>query len=303
VTVARKHLVVMLVLLSGACSADPPDAPPSTRSPVKPPSLINEVVPPQNVITMVRDVIDGRTIELADGSKVRVASLAAPAPCWAEASLTFARTTLLATSVRYSGIAPGEITLELEDGTDYAVLAVQQGAMRPEGVDGGPLIAAQSEASAAKRGLWGAPCNGSDTSQPAPAPTTATTTTPPGASQPPPPAQTTTTQPPSKPCAVSYQVTGQWQGGFQANVTLRNTSAKATNGWVLRWNFAGGEAVREMWNATARQSGPTVNASNADYNPQIAPGWSVVIGFNANSWGPGSKPSAFTLNGVQCSVE
>ncbi|WP_143466841.1 cellulose binding domain-containing protein [Lentzea kentuckyensis] len=293
----------MLVLLSGACSADPPDAPPSTRTPVKPPSLISEVVPPQNVITVVRDVIDGRTIELADGSRVRVASLAAPAPCWSEAALAFARKTLLASSVRFSGLAPGEITLELEDGTDYAVLAVQEGAMRPEGVDGGPLIAAQSEASAAKRGLWGAPCDGSDTSKPAPAPTTTTPGAAPPPQQPPAPAPTTTTPAPSKPCAVSYQVTGQWQGGFQANVTVRNTSTKATNGWALRWNFAGGEVVREMWNATARQSGATVNALNADYNPQIAPGGSVVIGFNANAWGPGAKPSSFTFNGAQCSVE
>lgn len=300
---ARKHLVVMLVLLSGACSADPPDAPPSTRTPVKPPSLINEVVPPQNVITVVRDVIDGRTIELADGSKVRVASLAAPAPCWSDTALAFARKTLLASSVRFSGLAPGEITLELEDGTDYAVLAVQQGAMRPEGVDGGPLIAAQAEATAAKRGMWGPPCNGSDTSAPAPAPTT---TPPAQAPQPPaPPAPTTTTTPPqpAKPCAVSYEVTQQWPGGFQANVTLRNTGSKATNGWVLRWNFAGGEVVREMWNATARQAGPTMNALNADYNPQIAPGGSVVIGFNATSQRPGSEPSSFTLNGAQCSVE
>ena len=66
---------------------------------------------------------------------------------------------------------------------------------------------------------------------------------------------------------------------------------------------AGGEVVREMWNATARQAGPTMNALNADYNPQIAPGGSVVIGFNANSQRPGSEPSSFTLNGAQCSVE
>lgn len=299
---ARRHFVVMLVLLSGACTADPSDAPPSTRTPVKPPSLVNEVVPPQNVITVVRDVIDGRTIELADGSKVRVASLAAPAPCWSEAALAFARTTLLATSVRFSGLAPGEITLELEDGTDYAVLAVQQGAMRPEGVDGGPLIAAQSEASAAKRGLWGQPCNGSDTSAPAP---TTTTTTPVAAPPPAPPAPapTTTTRPATKSCAVSYQVTGQWQGGFQANATVRNTGTETTNGWTLRWTFSNGETVRDMWNATPRQSGPTVNAVNADYNPQIAPGGSVQIGFNANSWGPSRKPSAFTLNGTQCSVD
>ncbi|MDX8035703.1 cellulose binding domain-containing protein [Lentzea sp. BCCO 10_0856] len=298
---ARKHLLVMLVLLSGACTADPVAPSPSSRTPPKPPTLINEVVPPQNVITVVRDVIDGRTIELADGSKVRVTSLAAPAPCWAEAALAFARKTLLASSVRFTGLAPGEITLELEDGTDYAVLAVQQGALRPEGVDGGPLINAQSEAAAAKRGLWGPPCDGSEKSKPAPPPA-ATTTTPPAAPPPPPPAPTTT-PPPAKPCAVAYRIIGQWQGGFQASVTVRNTGTKTANGWSLRWTFANGESIREMWNASPRQSGATVTAVNADYNPQIAPGGSVQIGFNGNSRGANSAPGAFSFNGAQCSVE
>ncbi|NKE62106.1 hypothetical protein FXN61_37315 [Lentzea sp. PSKA42] len=300
---ARKHLLVMLALFSGACTAEPSAPPPSTRTSLKPPTLINEVVPPQDVITVVRDVIDGRTIELADGTKVRVALLAPPAACWSEAALTFARTTLLARSVRFSGVSPGEVNLELEDGTDYAVLAVQQGAMRPEGVDGGPLINAQAEAVAAKRGLWGPPCDGSATSKLSSAPTT--TTTPPAAPPPPRPAPTTTPPPPppARACAVAYRVTGQWQGGFQAIVTVRNTGTTSTNGWTLRWTFANGETVREMWNASARQSGTTLNAVNVDYNPQIAPGGSVEVGYNGNSRGPHSAPTAFTLNGAQCSVD
>lgn len=296
---ARKTLLVMSVLLIGACTADPATSPPSTRTPLKPPTLINEVVPPQDVITVVRDVIDGRTIELADGAKVRVALLAPPAACWSEAALTFARTTLLARSVRFSGISPGEVNLALEDGTDYAVLAVQQGAMRPEGVDGGPLINAQSEAAAAKRGLWGPPCDGSDMTKPAPPPTT---TTPPPAAPPSRPAPTTT-PPPARPCAVAYRITETWQGGFQASVTIRNTGTRTTNGWMLRWTFSNGETVRDMWNASARQSGATVFATNADYNPRIAPGDSVQIGFNGNSRGAHSAPAAFTFNGAQCSVE
>ncbi len=305
---ARKYMLVMLVLLSAGCSAEPPEAPPSSRTPLKPPSLINEVVPPQNVITVVSDVIDARTVELADGSRVRVGSLAAPKECWAAASLNFARSTLLARSVRFTGLTPGEITLELEDGTDYAVLAVQQGALRPEGVDGGPLISAQSEAEAAKRGLWGPPCDGSETAKPAsPQGTTATPPppVPPTSSRETPPPTTTTTTPrsPARPCAVAYRVTGQWQGGYQANVTVRNTGTATTNGWTLRWSFSNGESVREMWNASAQQSGPTVNARNADYNPQIAPGGSVQIGYNGNVGGTHTPPTSFSFNGAQCSVE
>ncbi|WP_156212771.1 cellulose binding domain-containing protein [Lentzea aerocolonigenes] len=300
---ARKHVLVMLTLLCAGCTAAPPAPPPSSRTPLKPPSLINEVVPPQNVITVVSDVIDARTVELADGSRVRVASLAEPKACWAAASLDFARSTLLARSVRFTGLTPGEITLELEDGTDYAILAVQQGALQPEGVDGGPLINAQSEASAAKRGLWGPPCDGSDTAKPpSPQPPAMPPPAPPATSRETPPA-TTTARPAAKTCAVVYQVTGQWQGGFQANVTVRNTGTQPTNGWTLRWSFSNGESVRDMWNASPRQSGSTVTAVNADYNPQIPPGGSVQIGYNGNARGPHSAPAAFTFNGAQCSVE
>jgi hypothetical protein len=58
-----------------------------------------------------------------------------------------------------------------------------------------------------------------------------------------------------------------------------------------------------MWNATPRQYGATVDASNASYNGQIPPGGTVTVGFNGTmSWGNGA-PSAFTLNGQSCTVE
>lgn len=303
---ARRCVLMVLVLLAGGCTAEP-SAPPHTRSPVKQPSLINDAAPARDVLTVVRDVIDGRTVELADGSKVRVASLAEPADCWAEAALTFARTTLLARPVRFTGITPGEVHLMLEDGTDYALLAVREGVLRAQNVDGGPLVSAESEAAAANRGLWGPSCEGLDL--PTPVPAKPSTTTPPRPALPPqPPAPphptpTTTTKPPAPPCAVSYRITGQWPGGFQASVNVRNTGPAAFHGWTLRWTFADGQTVKEMWNAQARQSGAAVSAVNAHYNLRIEPGGSVSIGFNGSVRGGNSVPGAFTLNGTACSVE
>ena len=309
---ARKNLLVVLVLLTGACTAGPQEPAPTTRTPWKPPSLINDEARSQGVLHFVRDVIDGRTVELADGTTVRVAQVAVPENCWAQNALAFARTTLLASAVRITSFVSGEVNLVLEDGTDYAVLAVRQGVLRANGVDGGPLVAAESEAVAAKAGLWGPPCDGRGAvppvpsatvpQLPAPAPTTApdrpTTTVPPR------PAPTTEPpRPPARVCAVSYRVVHQWPGGFQANVIVRNTGSGAINGWTLRWNFTDGQGVNEMWNATARQSGATVNAVNASYNPQIQPGGSVTIGFNGSVRGGNSAPGAFTLNGQTCSVE
>ncbi|RDI16820.1 cellulose-binding domain-containing protein [Lentzea flaviverrucosa] len=310
--VARKHWLVVLVLLTGACTAEPPSPAPSSRTPWKPPSLVNEEARYQGVLHFVRDVIDGRTVELADGTKARIAQLAEPPACWSEGALSFARTTLLATAVRISPVVSGDVNLTLEDGTDYALLAVRQGVLRAQGVDGGALLTAESEAAGANKGLWGPPCDGLDaplppatTGLPAPDTTAAPPRPVPTTTVPPRPAPTTTVppKPPARTCAVAYRISGQWPGGFQANVNVRNTGSTSVNGWTLRWSFANGQTVTEMWNAKARQSGATVNAANADYNPQIQPGGSVSIGFNGSVRGSNSVPGAFTLNGQSCSVE
>ncbi|MFD4669106.1 cellulose binding domain-containing protein [Lentzea sp. NPDC058450] len=339
-------------------------APVATTMPRKPPTLVNEQVPYEGVLHVVRDVVDGRTVELADGRKVQIAQLAAPVGCWAEGALAFARTTLLASTVRISPVRSGDVRLELEDGTDYAVLAVRQGVLRVEGVDGGgvptaepgastnarpvltaesgpagnarPLLTAESgaaatvrplstaesgavgnarqllvaeaEAAAAGRGVWGPSC---DTSTTTPGPTTPgdstvghptpgrTTSVAPAPTSARPPA---VPAPPAPACAVAYRVTGQWPGGFQANVSVRNTGSVPLDGWTLRWSFANGQAVTDMWNARARQSGAVVSALNADYNPRIAPGGEVVIGFNGAVRSGNAAPGAFTLNGQPCAV-
>ncbi|MGI5507323.1 cellulose binding domain-containing protein [Lentzea sp. CA-135723] len=293
---ARGHLLVMLLLLT-ACTAEPAaeEPPPAPTPSFTAPTLVGKVVPPQDVLTVVRDVIDGRTVEFVDGTRVRVALLAEPKECFAKASLDFARSTLLATSVRYTVLTLGEVNLELEDGTDYAVLAVQRGALRPEGVDGGPLVAAQEEAKAGKRGLWGPPCEGSDTSKPVP--TTTTTTPPPPTTTAPPPPR------PAKACSVSYRITGQWQGGFQASVIVRNTGTEKVTGWSLLWTFSSGESVRDAWDASVRQYSSLVSASNTGYNQQIASGGSVQFGFNGSTRGSARPPTAFVLNNVKCAIE
>jgi hypothetical protein len=84
---------------------------------------------------------------------------------------------------------------------------------------------------------------------------------------------------------------------------VRNTGTSTINGWTLRWSFADGQTVDGMWNATPRQSGATVNAVNANYNPQIPPGGSVQIGFNGSVRGRNSAPGVFALNGEACTVE
>ncbi|HEX8867734.1 MAG TPA: hypothetical protein VF821_18895, partial [Lentzea sp.] len=83
-------MFLVLATGAGACSAELPAPAPAIRGPWKPPSLVNQEG--SSGSQFVRDVFDPRTVELADGTTVRVSRLAEPAECWAASALEFART-------------------------------------------------------------------------------------------------------------------------------------------------------------------------------------------------------------------
>ncbi|MEU4745265.1 cellulase family glycosylhydrolase [Actinosynnema sp. NPDC023658] len=103
-------------------------------------------------------------------------------------------------------------------------------------------------------------------------------------------------------CAVTYKVTGQWQGGFQGDVKIANTGTAAVNGWTLRWTWANGQTVSQSWGATTTQSGTTLSATNVSYTGNIPANGSVSFGFIGSWNGSNSVPTAFTLNGATCSA-
>ncbi|MEU7842728.1 cellulase family glycosylhydrolase [Micromonospora sp. NPDC049114] len=121
---------------------------------------------------------------------------------------------------------------------------------------------------------------------PTPPPTTAPPTTAPPTTRPP------TTPPPSngRSCSASYSVTGQWQGGFQAEVRV-TAGGSAINGWTVTWTFANGQQVTQAWSATVTSSGTTVTARNVSYNGSMSAGGSTTFGFLGSSSGTNGVPS------------
>jgi hypothetical protein len=101
-------------------------------------------------------------------------------------------------------------------------------------------------------------------------------------------------------CQVSYTVTSTWPGGFGANVSITNIGDPITNGWRLTWNFASGQSISQIWNATVAQSGTAVTATNVSYNTSIGTNASVGFGFNGAWSGSNPVPASFALNGVTC---
>jgi endo-1,4-beta-xylanase len=103
-------------------------------------------------------------------------------------------------------------------------------------------------------------------------------------------------------CAVAYTVPGQWTGGFQGDVKVTNTGTSTISGWTLKWTFANGQVITQLWNGTASQSGAAVTVANASYNGTLAAGTTVDVGFLASWTGTNAKPTAFTLKGTACTV-
>ncbi|ASW54908.1 cellulose binding domain-containing protein [Plantactinospora sp. KBS50] len=105
-------------------------------------------------------------------------------------------------------------------------------------------------------------------------------------------------------CTVAYRVTGSWQGGFQGDVTITNTGSSAINGWTLRWTFANGQVINQLWNGSVTQSGAAVTVTNASYNGALAAGGGTAnFGFLASlSGSTNATPTSFTLNGAACTA-
>ncbi|GGO12600.1 glucuronoxylanase xynC [Microbispora rosea subsp. aerata] len=100
---------------------------------------------------------------------------------------------------------------------------------------------------------------------------------------------------------VSYTMNA-WNTGFTASISITNTGTSPINGWTLAFTLPAGQTITSGWNATYSPTSGQVSARNVDYNATIAPGATVDIGFQATHTGNTAKPTAFTLNGVPCTV-
>jgi cellulase/cellobiase CelA1 len=108
---------------------------------------------------------------------------------------------------------------------------------------------------------------------------------------------TTTTGSGSRSCAVTWVVQSQWQDGFVADLTIRNTGSLAINSWTLAWTFSGNQRITNAWGLTWTQSGQSVTARSVDYTSRIPVSGSVTAGFQATYSGTNSPPTS-----IQCTA-
>src|SRR5262245_3970546 len=78
-------------------------------------------------------------------------------------------------------------------------------------------------------------------------------------------------------CNVAYSIVSQWSSGFQGDVKITNAGS-AVAGWTLTWTFPSGQALTQLWNGVATQSGAAVTVMNASFDADIGTGSTVDVG-------------------------
>jgi lysophospholipase L1-like esterase len=101
----------------------------------------------------------------------------------------------------------------------------------------------------------------------------------------------TITPTPSGGCTATFKNVGQWQGGFQGEVTVKNTGTSAMTGWTAGWTFANGQQITQLWGGTLSASGSAVTVRNVSWNGSLAPGASATFGFLASWNGTNTAPT------------
>jgi chitin-binding protein len=113
------------------------------------------------------------------------------------------------------------------------------------------------------------------------------------------PATTPTTTPTGNPgvgdCTAMFNITGAWNGGFQAEVMV-HANATPLNKWTVSWTWPGTQTLTQAWSGTANASGSLVSVTNAAWNGTVAANSYVTFGVLVNG------PTSLSVNNLSCST-
>lgn len=81
-------------------------------------------------------------------------------------------------------------------------------------------------------------------------------------------------------CAATYKTASTWSGGFQGEITVRNTSTSPLNGWNLVLTVPTGTSIGQLWGGSGpTTSGSTIAVRSLSWNQSLAAGASTLVGF------------------------
>ena len=92
-----------------------------------------------------------------------------------------------------------------------------------------------------------------------------------------------------------FNVTGTWNGGFQAEVMV-HADAAAIGRWTVTWSWPGSQSLTQVWSGTGTSSGSLVSVKNVSWNGTVAAGGHTTFGLIGN----GTAPP--TVNNLRCTT-
>jgi hypothetical protein len=111
---------------------------------------------------------------------------------------------------------------------------------------------------------------------------------------------------PATQCEIDYSIVSQSSSSFKANLTIKNTTNTAVNGWTLKFELSQGQKVQNTLGLETTQSGSNGfnwTGKNGFANGHINANGSVTATFTASFDGlVNERPSNFTLNGHRCAA-
>jgi serine/threonine protein kinase len=96
-------------------------------------------------------------------------------------------------------------------------------------------------------------------------------------------------------CDARYQVTSSWPGGYQVQVTVRNTSHTSVFGWQVSWTLPDGHHIEGLWNGSWTVHGSAVTVDSATWNAHLDAASTTTFGLNVGTPTTAS-PAQPTLN-------
>jgi cellulase/cellobiase CelA1 len=94
------------------------------------------------------------------------------------------------------------------------------------------------------------------------------------------------TPPSGATCSATFTVVNAWPGGYQADVTVKNTGSSPLSGWLVTWTQPSGQTITSLWNATQGTSGSSTTARNVGYNGTVAAGATTAFGYTVSGGAP-----------------
>src|SRR4051794_18218866 len=94
---------------------------------------------------------------------------------------------------------------------------------------------------------------------------------------------------------AAITVHSEGDGGYTAELTIRNTETTPLTGWRVEFDLPAGTTIQSAWNTTTARSGGHWTFTPASWNATVPAGGSVSFGWVASGTG---KPTGCLLGGA-----